>query len=145
MAEILRMRSHPIMKLPRVAFFIGALLFVLSLPWITGCATAPTTFDDPDMSIDVIVGNKFKITMRANPTTGYKWELAASLDETRVKLIGSEYKKNEPTRAGSGGAEVWSFLGVSEGKTSISFQYVRPWETNAAPARSETYMVNIRP
>ncbi len=97
------------------------------------------------MTIDALVGQEFKIVMQANPTTGYQWQIAQPLDDTRVKLLGSAYRYDEPTLAGSGGAEVWTFRGVGEGRTSISFKYVRPWETNAAPARSETYSVNVHP
>ena len=133
------------MKSIHNTFFVYGSLLALPLLWLVGCAETPTKFDDPSMSIDALVGQEFKITMQANPTTGYQWQLAKPLDETKVKLLGSQYRRDEPTLAGSGGAEVWTFRGIAKGRTDISFKYVRPWETNAAPARSETYTVNDRP
>ena len=110
-----------------------------------GCAEPPLAqFSDPLLPIEARVGREFQIALQANPTTGYKWELVESLDESKVKLARSEYRRNEPARVGSGGVEVWTFRAVGAGTTSLSFKYVRPWEKTGPPADTRTFKVSIR-
>lgn len=116
---------------------------ILLLAALAGCASPPLSYNDPSLPMDAIVGHEFQVSLEANHTTGYQWQVG-ELDAKVVSLVGTEYKQHGETLAGSGGAEVWTFRGVAPGKTQITFRYVRPWEKDAAPARSETFTVNVR-
>jgi inhibitor of cysteine peptidase len=88
-------------------------------------------------------GQEFKVTLAANPTTGYSWALAKPLDEKIVKCVTNEYVRSAPQLIGSGGTAVWTFKAVGEGKTEIGLKYARPWETNVAPARTTNFAVVV--
>lgn len=74
--------------------------------------------------------NQFAISLTANPTTGYQWQLL-TYDKTIITLTSSQYLKNN-SLLGAGGTMVFEFDKVNNAnwpkKTEILFQYVRPWE-----------------
>jgi inhibitor of cysteine peptidase len=114
--------------------------------WCACRAAKPpqAAYTDPNVALQVRVGQAFALTLESNRTTGYQWELAEPLNGAILKLANSEYKAPGTTRVGTGGHEVWTFQSVGKGKTKIALKYVRPWEKSAAPARSETFEVIIR-
>jgi predicted secreted protein len=91
----------------------------------------------------VTLGKKFQISLKANPTTGYKW--TASYDKKFLKLVGETYTRDlsgPKPRVGVGGTTTFSFLPVKTGETSINFRYKRPWEKEVAEKKS--FIINIR-
>jgi inhibitor of cysteine peptidase len=89
-------------------------------------------------------GEIFSIILDSNPTTGYQWQLANPLDEKVLKLISSEYRMPETQMVGAGGKEVWTVKALSTGQTTISFEYVRPWEKDREPAKKAIFTINIQ-
>jgi len=55
-----------------------------------------------------------------------------------------EAPPSEEVRVGQGGLETWRFEGVAPGRARIELVYVRPWETDVAPARVAAYSVEVR-
>jgi inhibitor of cysteine peptidase len=88
-------------------------------------------------------GTRFAVELDANATTGFRWRLGRPLDERVVRLRGTAYRLQEPQRTGSGGTEVWTFEAVAPGRTSILFEYVRPWERETPPVRTRTVVVEV--
>jgi inhibitor of cysteine peptidase len=93
---------------------------------------------------EVKVGKMFTVTLESNASTGYSWEIAEPLDETKVKLVESLYNAAKTDRVGAAGVELWVFKAVGAGETTISMKYVRPWEKDAAPAETATFAVTIK-
>jgi inhibitor of cysteine peptidase len=91
----------------------------------------------------VPLGETFTITLPSNPTTGYRWQLAQPLDKRIVSEAGHEYQPDKPARIGSGGQEVWTFRASGMGRTVISMQYIRPWETGKPPVNSGIFTVIV--
>jgi len=89
-------------------------------------------------------GNEFSLTLKSNASTGFQWRLAAPLDESILKLVGSEYKASSGRRIGEGGTEVWTFQAVGVGTTSIRLEYLRSWEKGVPPARTAVYSVVVK-
>jgi len=105
--------------------------------------TPRTGYDTPTKTIEVVVGQNFSIILEANPTTGYKWELAGTLDQGVVKFIANEYKAAEPRRIGSGGNEIWTFQAVGAGRAKITLQYVRSWERPFSPVKTSIFTIIV--
>jgi inhibitor of cysteine peptidase len=93
--------------------------------------------------IDVSVDDTFTIELGANPSTGYSWSLAAPLDEAVVVSLGSDHEAGDSDAVGAPGTQKLSFRAVGEGSTTIALQYVRPWETDVAPAETQDFAVNV--
>ena len=115
-----------------------SLLICLALSCLT---TAGAAEPKP---ITVKVGQKFKLTLKCNPTTGYQWVLAKPLAEKLLKLQGSEYQRLDPKLIGSGGNQVWTFQALAEGKTEIGLNYLRSWEKDVKPVEVTNYVVVIK-
>ena len=89
-------------------------------------------------------GAQFNIILESNRTTGYEWQIIKPLNNKIVKLVGKEYLPGQTTMPGSGGKEVWNFVGAGKGQVDIIFDYLRPWEKNIKPAKIDTFHVLIK-
>jgi len=105
--------------------------------------TADNVLINQGKQLSATVGQKFTITLESNQTTGYQWQLAKPLDESIVKLVGSEYEAPKSGLVGQGGREVWTFEAVSQGITQIAMKYARPWESTP-PAQEQLFSVTVK-
>ena len=102
------------------------------------------THDDMTNTIKTTAGKEFVITLDANVTTGYEWQLTKPIDDSLIKLVHSEYVPDKTGLVGSGGKSIWTFKAVRSGKTQISFKYIRPWEKDIPPVKEAVYIVDIQ-
>ena len=93
--------------------------------------------------IQVAAGELFAISFASSPGTGYGWVLAREPKPELLKF--SAEKVEEPKSGLLGGHETvfWSFRALAAGEAEIAMNYVRPWEKEAAPARTHVFMVKI--
>lgn len=117
-------------------------IIILVLLFLSSYAFAET--HDMTNSIKAIVGKEFVITLDANATTGYEWQLATPVDDKLISLMSSEYVSDKTGLVGSGGKSVWTFKALQAGKAQISFKYIRSWEKDIPPAKETMYIVNIQ-
>ncbi len=84
-------------------------------------------------------GEKFLVTLEANPTTGYEWQI--DFDPVYIELIVKNYVPSYSELIGSGGEEIFEFLAKESGETVITFSYLRPWEEESI--KEEIYEIII--
>ena len=115
-----------------------------------GCGNDNLSIDQPpekiiytenDSTIRVAVGMEFSIILESNPTTGYSWKFRSHLDENEIQLTGDEFLPPDNLRKGAPGKQLWTFRRVGEGSTTISLEYLRPWEKGKPPARIMIFTV----
>jgi predicted secreted protein len=104
---------------------------------------APAQATGQDLVIQARVGEEFVITLPSNPSTGHQWRLADSLDTGLLRLAGRSYMPNQPVKAGSGGHEQLTFVGIAAGETTIRLRYERHVQ-RSAPTRV-VFRVRIHP
>ena len=75
--------------------------------------------------IETMVGKKFEVSLRANPSTGYRWE--PHFDSSRISLIDRRYQ-GEQRVIGGGGWEIFTFVALRIGKTEIKMILKRGWQ-----------------
>jgi inhibitor of cysteine peptidase len=85
-------------------------------------------------------GEKFKIELESNPSTGYRWQ-PPFFDQSILKLISSEFVNNIKNQIGSAGIQRFNFEATKEGTTSIKIVYKRAWEADAI--KSKEFFVNV--
>ena len=122
------------------------ILFIL-LP-ATGFSLDDTKYiyNNPNVPVEVRVGDEFSIALPSNPTTGYKWELLKPFDDDVLELQDAEYTSEcKDGLVGCGGVEVWNFFAASEGEATISLKYARPWEKNVKPIQTRVFKVIVNP
>jgi predicted secreted protein len=118
---------------------------ILLLPFLVillGCKTNAIK-DTSAMSADfeIAVNDQFEIELTSNSTTGYSWQWANREAVEIIDSVGHEYIADRPQLTGSGGREIWKFLGVRPGIDTIKMEYLRPWDANST---AETKKVVVR-
>ncbi len=98
----------------------------------------------PKATVEVTLGQNAVITLESNHTTGFRWELAAPLDRTKLEFVDTNYVTGGSGLIGAGGQEVWTFKTINSGTTEVALKYIQPWEKNKPPAREATVVVVIK-
>jgi inhibitor of cysteine peptidase len=113
---------------------------------MTSCVHQPPAahIPEPNGALEVAKGHQLTITLDANPTTGFEWQLAAPLEEKVIALVGDRHQQPDTSRVGAGGTDVWTFKAVGTGSTTIVLEYRRPWEKGQLPAERKTFPVVVR-
>jgi predicted secreted protein len=101
-------------------------------------------YSNPEKTIEIKAGQYFKIALRSNPSTGYRWQLAEPLNEKIISNAGQTFIPPENQIPGAGGKEIWNFISINQGSTDISFKYIRPWEKNVKPVRESTFKIVVK-
>jgi inhibitor of cysteine peptidase len=94
----------------------------------------------------VQVGDEVQITLDANPTTGYVWELT-ELDTNRLAQLGLFDYNTDTEQQGLYGAPVKMtarFKAIAPGTATVTLVYRRPFETNT-PAHVVQRTIAITP
>ncbi len=107
-------------------------------------SSAPSrVFSDPSETIKIQKGESFAIALKTNPTSGYKWELAKSLNSSILTLIGTDEVKSYYSKLpNAGGKIVFRFKAAGTGNTTIELKYVKSWE-NSTPGEKLSFKVNV--
>src|SRR5260221_8713148 len=99
---------------------------------------APLAITESDANGAVVVntGQELVVRLSSNPTTGYRWTLAADADAVLALAATPKYRRDRVAEGmvGSGGAETWRLFAFRPGAQRVSFEYRRPWERETAPA-----------
>jgi|GEM_PF-1283975 len=129
---------------------LAASLFVAALA-ATAFAATPAQKSSATVQIGEIgrsakvtlgIGDTLTVLLPANVTTGYGWEITAN----NKALLASGARANLPPenkRVGASGRQRLLFTAKAPGHDRLVVAYRRPWEKNAAPARSLTLEVAI--
>ncbi len=88
-------------------------------------------------------GELLVVNLEGNPSTGYGWQVQG-LDNAVLRPVGQPEWVSAPGRVKVGGpaTQVLRFAGAARGLTTLTLAYVRPWETDARPAK--TYSVQVQ-
>jgi inhibitor of cysteine peptidase len=90
-------------------------------------------------------GQSLFITLAANPSTGFTWEVS-TIDNTFLQQAGDvEFTSSEFfPKPGTGGTQTFKFAPNQTGTTTLTLIYHRPWETNVAPIDTFTVDVTVQ-
>ena len=97
---------------------------------------------DNGRRVELRVGDVLILTLRANYSTGYSWEVVSS-GEPVLRQAGPPTFTEDSHLAGAGGTATFEFRAEKAGSTSLELVYVRPWEKDAEPARTFSLTVVV--
>ncbi|WP_028081820.1 protease inhibitor I42 family protein [Solimonas soli] len=104
------------------------------------------TAADAGSTVMLHAGQRLRVELDSNPTTGYRWQLALPADAPLRSEGDAEYRP-DPHAAGlvgAGGHEIWSFRAERTGNVTLHFEYRRPFESGPPPGRSADFRVSVR-
>jgi len=91
--------------------------------------------------ISAKVGEDFEVALPETRTAGYHWVITKN-GEPILELLSEETIPKAGAIGGSG-HHIWRFRAVSTGEARLTFEYSRPWEKTAKPARTFTLKVRV--
>jgi predicted secreted protein len=147
-------REGGYMKKINVFAFIFLAVFILSCSKNSGNPKA-----EQNMAADSVTnpvsyerrsakaGETVILELASNPTTGYAWHITNLDALQKVELVNNEYRAAESEEGVTGRGGVQSFVfkakeGAS-GSEEVYFSYLRPWESDTAPADERILEVTI--
>lgn len=86
-------------------------------------------------TVTICPGQKLKVNLQGNPTTGFVWELLPESDSP-LERQGEPLYTPGGSAPGAGGLFSFVFQARATGSTLLKFIYHRTFEKGAAPARS---------
>ena len=118
-----------------------AIIVMISL--LSACATsAPPekttrqiTEADAGRQVELRLGDALEVTLPANPTTGYQWEVM-DLDSAILRPLGEPTFEPSSNAVGSGGQVTRRFEAIRAGQTELKLILQRPFEKNVAPVQT---------
>jgi inhibitor of cysteine peptidase len=125
--------------------FVTALLltFGMTLQTAVFAQTYVVTEDQGKEVVTMSVGDSLEVILKANPTTGYRWDVT-SLSTQWIVLADSNYTPSS-TLCGAGGLASYRFVAVSPGTCLLTMAYARPWEKNVPPIQTYALTLIIEP
>lgn len=124
------------------AYIIGgvllALLLVVAVLMVYGPVPREVqlTAADNGSEIELKKGQALVITLEANPTTGYTWDVVEPRDEQVLRQVGKIEFKQESDLIGAGGVQIIRFEVVNAGRAALKLIYHRPGETDVEPLKT---------
>ncbi len=132
--------------LRRVILASSVLLLAASL-WGCGGSNQEKSLGSQDDGREVTlqVGQTLAISLEANPTTGYTWQVL-EMDTNILQPLGDTQFKQAPGSeglTGAGGVETLRFEALAAGQTPLTLGYMRPWES-VPPLKTFSVQVIVR-
>src|SRR5262249_41644708 len=110
---------------------------------VTGAMSAgeksdtPTVTDaDDGKTIPLDKGGKVDLVLKANPTTGYRWQIVRNNPEQLKRLGKSTFDRPKGGAIGAGGTQTFRFQAEEPGASDLELVYRRPFEKEAKPAKT---------
>lgn len=128
-----------------VAVMICGAMFALVVSTSTS-ATEPMIATEAQNGKTIVIdkGDSLVISLESNPSTGYRWQVGKN-DDAILKLIGEPaFHPGAHHLIGEPGHLIFKFKAISTGSDAIELGYVRPWEKDAAPAKSFGVIVTVK-
>ncbi len=115
--------------------FAGAAFFgaVIGLGAVQGCTRGAEMIELNEAAagrpVTVAVGERIKVTLPENRTTGYRWQVGG--DCSRILSEEEDQATAGSGQPGAGGTRVWVFAAKAEGQCELRFESARVWEKSA--------------
>ena len=128
----------------RLIFIILAgLLYACGAQGSSEGSTKQLTEADTGRSLELSVGDQLEITLPANPTTGFQWEVDV-VDITLLRQIGEPEFEAAGNAVGSGGQVTLRFEAVGTGQTELKLIHHRVFEEDVLPLQIFELSITVR-
>ena len=97
------------------------------------------TDQDNGRDVELPQGSTLLVKLNSNPSTGYSWSVKG--DPSPLKLQKKSFRQPKQQKPGAPGMQEFRFTSASAGMVMLTLEYRRPWEHEAAAAR--TFQVHV--
>jgi len=106
-----------------------------------GGATVELDAGDSLSEVSLDVGDQLSVSLEANPTTGYSWELGPLPDG--LQLVSSEFEEPGGSLVGAPGTQRFVFDAMGPGTGILRFEYVREFDDPVIAEQIVEYVLTI--
>src|SRR5262249_2926064 len=99
---------------------------------------------DEGKTIPVDKGARIDVALRANPTTGYRWQIVRNNPEQLKLLEKSTFERPKGALIGAGGTQTFHFQAEEPGPSELELVYRRPFEKDGKVAKSFKVTLTIK-
>ncbi len=110
------------------------------MPAASGASAVRLEARDSGRRVELRVGQRFSVALRANDSTGYSWKVVSSGGPV-LRMLGEPAFVEDSRRAGAGGTATYEFRAEEAGDAALRLVYVRAWEKDAKP--SQTFSLTV--
>lgn len=107
----------------------------------SGDATVELDVSDSLSEVSLDVGDQLSVSLEANPTTGYSWELGPLPDG--LQLVSSEFEEPGGSLVGAPGMQLFVFDVIGPGTGILRFEYVRVFDDPVIAEQIVEYVLTI--
>jgi predicted secreted protein len=104
--------------------------------------TAMPTYAATQSNVSIKIDQPFQIHMNVTSGTGYTWQPSGPMPPG-LTLLGVFQQPKGKMMPGGPGTEVLVFRGTAVGKFTLTLGYLRPWEKNVKPVKTQTFTVTV--
>ena len=103
------------------------------------------TAEDSGASFTIQQGGTIVLTLEANPSTGYSWEMNDEDPEASLLLQMGEpiFNSDDPEAAGAGGTMTYTFTAADVGQMTVSMVYLGP-AVEEAPSKTFEFDLTVK-
>ena len=76
----------------------------------------------------VEVGDKIRVELCSNPTTGFEWAYDTSGDTVLQEEDRDFVEAEDEDVVGASGKQLWTFEAIDKGTAEVSMEYSQPWD-----------------
>jgi inhibitor of cysteine peptidase len=89
------------------------------------------------------VGDTLTIKLASNPSTGYNWGQPEGI--AHLQLLSARPEPGSSDRVGARGFQIFSFKATEAGESTLSLNYIRPFEKNTPAVKTFLVTLTIEP
>ena len=80
-------------------------------------------------------GDVILLSLKANPTTGYDWEVVEPPDDSVIQVGEREFSQSvkDEKLTGAGGVDQWRIQAIQPGRAHLELVHRRHWEKDVEP------------
>jgi inhibitor of cysteine peptidase len=110
----------------------------------SGSAEPPATKTEADSGhrVALRIGQELILTLKSNPSTGYRW-MRSDTETSVLVTLGKPAYQAGGRLLGASGTELWKFRAERNGVLTLKLEYRRPWEKNTQSADTMILHVTI--
>lgn len=109
----------------------------------------PVIVASADTATELARGELLRIELPGTPSTGYVWTVDGDLPpqlavEDGLPGAPDQASRSDSPLVGAPQTQWLHFRAVQRGSAELRLRWHRPWETDAAPARTASYRIDVR-
>ncbi len=129
----------------RVTAVVAALLLLVAVVACGDSADEEIVLGEDDIgtAVELETGERARIRLPSNPSTGYRWVIAMESNTAPVLLLDDWHESADSDLVGAAGTDVFRIEATSAGPGVLRLEYRRPFEASLPAERVAEFIIIV--